>query len=105
MKITEEFNTLRIINQLIGNLIELEKASRSIKKVDLYVKRYVTPMSVLPLCVYADAKKISIDHTKCSDSISSYLNFMCFPEGSQKITKPGKSYLKISKVSCDVSAS
>ena len=43
MEITEEFNTLRIINQLIENLIELETVSLSAtKKVDLYVKRYIT---------------------------------------------------------------
>lgn len=102
MEITVEFNTIDIISQLIGNLKELETASESLlKKVDLKVKRYVTPMSILPLCVYAHSKQIAIDHSACKEEISSYLDFMGFPTGTSEMHDPRKTYLKISKVSCE----
>jgi hypothetical protein len=86
------------INELINNLSELEDTicdcsfSAELSKIS-----FVTPLSLLPLVVYAYDNNIEINYTekKKRDNIINYLNIIGFPKGVSNLNNTNRSYLPI----------
>lgn len=88
------------IHEIIRNLAELETAKlEGASEVELSEVKFVTPLSILPLAVYANDNKIRIDCTdnKNSDPCS-YLETIGFQEGVTELNRSGKRYLPITKL-------
>ncbi|MGB8312194.1 MAG: hypothetical protein WCE81_10090 [Halobacteriota archaeon] len=101
MEILAGFSISKRLAELVNNLSELEEAQlNNQSKIELYVGSYATPLSVLPLAVYADRFGLSIYYTKDSNSnYCSYLDTIGFPRGMTNSCSSEKSYLAIRKLS------
>ncbi len=87
------------ITELISNLKELESAKvLGISKVILSRAKFITPLSILPLVVYANQNKIEIDCTEKDNNVCSYLSTIGFPKGMTNLSPQTKHYLPITKM-------
>jgi len=103
MEIQEEFNTLRIVAEMITNLeIMKNHIDRGQNEIDLRVKRWISPMAILPIAVLSYIHNIYVNFSSNKPNIRSYLNLIRFPRGTQEFTHRGKSYLPISKLPCSI---
>lgn len=86
--------------ELVENLVELENAKLDgASEVELSEVKFVTPLSILPLAVYANQNKIKINCTDTENNDPcSYLNTIGFQEGVTELSKGAKRYLPITKL-------
>jgi hypothetical protein len=87
------------ISELIDNLEEMEKAKLEGKKeVNLSTVKFVTPLSTLPLAVYANSNKMKITITEdpAVDGVN-YLDTIGFHKGVTALPE-NKRYLPITKL-------
>jgi hypothetical protein len=89
------------IDELNNNLAEMEEAKfHGAQEVELSRVNFVTPLSILPLAVYANNNDLTI---KCTDHVNydpcSYLDTIGFQFGVTEFTKIDKRYLPITKLS------
>jgi len=89
------------IDELISNLAEMEKAKfQEAQEVELSRVNFVTPLSILPLAVYANDNGLAIN---CTDRVNynpcSYLGTIGFQFGVTEFSKTDKRYLPITKLS------
>ena len=70
--------------------------------VDLHEVEWIYPISFLPMVVYANHNNISINcyEENYSIDICNYLNSICFPEGTTKLSGVHKNYLPITRLAC-----
>jgi hypothetical protein len=89
------------LTELIGNLQEMEQAKKEgTNEVNLTKASFITPISVLPLAVYAVQNKIKINCLEENNDICSYLDTIGFPNGVTALPKTVKGYLPITKLAC-----
>ncbi len=97
-----EYSTTKRLVELIGNLKELAIAKRRrTKSVDLCEVGWVSPISILPIAVYANNHKIQVTCSEEDGAISTYLDAICFQQGTEEPRISLKSYLPITRLSCD----
>jgi len=101
MKIIFEYRTKARIAELIRNLREMNQAIRdSVPLVPLHEIGWVSPISFLPLVVYANHNNLYIDSYEQDINICSYLESICFPEGTTRLSNVPKDFLPITRLSC-----
>jgi hypothetical protein len=89
------------LTELIGNLQEMEQAKKEgTNEVSLTKASFITPISVLPLAVYATHNKIKINCLEENNDVCSYLDTIGVPNGVTKLPKGGKGDLPITKLAC-----
>ena len=87
------------IEELVDNLEELETAKlKGLNKIELSQAKFITPLSLLPIAVYAVDNNIKIDCTEKDYNVCSYLDTIGFPNGVKELTSKGKRYLPITKL-------
>lgn len=102
MKLTREFSTTKRLVELIGNLKELDNAKRRRRKsADLCEVGWVSPISILPIAVYANNHEIQVSCSEEDDAIFTYLDAICFQQGTEEPSISHKNYLPITRLSCD----
>ena len=101
MRLIREHSTSKRLVELISNLRELDDARRnSIGHADLCEVSWVSPISILPLAVYANHCSISINCLEQDSRILTYLEAICFQQGTRQPSISWKNYLPITKLSC-----
>jgi len=100
MRLVRTCSTSRRLLELIGNLRELNNARRSQTCVELAEAQWISPISVLPIAVYANHNRIGINCLEEDRSINSYLGTIYFPYGTDELSELEKSYLPITTLSC-----
>lgn len=86
------------IDELILNLKEMETAIKKKKKsVDLTEVKFVTPLSILPLAVYANDNELTINCLEKNHDVCNYLETIGFQHGITDFTKV-KNYLPITRM-------
>jgi hypothetical protein len=89
------------LTEVIANLEELEQAKNNgNSEVNLTKANFITPISILPLAVYANHNNIKIDCLEKDGNVCSYLDTIGFQNGVTKLPKTVKGYLPITKLSC-----
>ena len=102
MKIRSQYNTRRRIIELVTNLKEIENAvRRGHGTVGLSQVAWITPISFLPIVVYASRYHVSIDCAEKKPDVLGYLGSICFPEGTTKLSERQKNFLPITRLSCN----
>ncbi len=96
--IANPFGISERIDELIKNIAEMEKAINSGKKsIDLIQVKFVTPLSILPLAVYANNNELTINCLEEDEDVCRYLETIGFQEGVADFSK-AKKYLPITKM-------
>jgi hypothetical protein len=88
------------LHELINNLSEMQNAFQKGKEeIELSTVNFVTPISILPLAVYANNNGMRINTTEdpYSDACS-YLDTICFQQGVTEFQKENKRYLPITRL-------
>lgn len=99
MQIEHHFGITERISELAENLKELGQAVyKGRDNVDLCKADFVTPLSILPLAVYASNNGIGITCSEKKHDIQSYLNTIGFPDGFETLPASSKRYLPITKL-------
>lgn len=81
------------IDELITNLRELENAwEDGTTTVNIDRADFVTPLSLLPLVVYANNTGITITCSETNEDIIGYMNVIGFPDGTSHPASNGKYY-------------
>lgn len=89
------------ITELIANLDEMKTAkSKGTKEIELSKAGFITPLSILPLAVYANYNKLKINCTEENPNVCSYLDTIGFQEGLTTLPNTTKGYLPITKLAC-----
>lgn len=97
--IANPFGISERIAELIENLEELERAKlERTREVELSTAKFITPLSILPIAVYAVNNKIKINCTEKNYNICSYLDTIGFPNGVTELPTKTKGYLPITKM-------
>ncbi len=100
MEIKGHFGVSERIIELIDNLTEMDKVRNRLKKTAVLKKAgWTAPLSVLPLAIFSNSYGIDIDSTSIDPGVSSYLDTIQFPKGTQKM-EIGKRYLPITRLPC-----
>lgn len=100
MQLSREYSTGKRLLELIGNLRELHQTVVDGKNsTELCPVGWVTPISILPLAVYANGHNIMINCTEQNSDIQTYLAAISFQRGTTKLD-PSKNFLPITKLSC-----
>jgi len=87
------------IDELINNLEELENAKiKGSRKVVLSRAKFITPLSILPIAVYAIDNELQINCTEENYDVCSYLDTIGFPNGVTELPSKTKRYLPITKI-------
>jgi hypothetical protein len=96
-----QFDILPRLAEMQSNLGVIRRYSRAGKKnVELKIQKWVTPMGLLPLTIYAEQQNMRITTGRNTESVKSYLRLIRFPEGTRNMDWfKGKSYLPLSKLS------
>jgi len=101
MEIRQQFETIPILADMDMNLKRMEDLRKSGEdRIGLKIAKWVTPMGLLPLSVYADTHGIHIDASGNRPDVCSYLDTICFPEGTSDPVHHGRTYLPITRLSC-----
>ena len=89
------------LNELVNNLSEMQRTLQKGKKeIELSNVSFVTPLSILPLAVYANNNNMTINCTEDPyRDACSYLNTICFQQGVTEFQKEDKRYLPITRLS------
>lgn len=100
MEITEHSTSNRLF-ELVRNLKEIDRLAASGQSATLQTVEWVYPLSCLPLAVFAEINKIEIKYSGKNINISSYLDTICFPKGTETLATGGN-YLPITKIKCGI---
>jgi len=100
MKIVKYATKDRII-ELVDNLKEASSAKAQDASLELSNVRWVYPISLLPIVVYANRKKLAITCSEKSGDVCGYLDSVCFPTGTTELRNVSKNYLPITQISCN----
>jgi hypothetical protein len=101
MKIMKNATSDRIV-ELVDNLTELQAVKeKGLSSIELSQIRWVFPILLLPLVVQANVAKISINCTERNDNVRGYLGSVCFPNGTNELSRLEKDYLPIAQLSCN----
>ncbi len=89
------------LDELVNNLSEMHNALQNGEnEVDLSSVKFVTPLAILPLAVYANNNGIKINCTEDPYvDACSYLDTIGFQNGVTEFQKIDKRYLPITKLS------
>jgi hypothetical protein len=99
MQIENQYGITERIIELITNLKELDEALQKGKRqVDLCKVEFVTPLSILPLAVFASHNNIKITCSEEDDNVLTYLDTIGFPYGFTKIPNETKRYLPMTRL-------
>ena len=87
------------LKELVANLEELEYTKQNeIPVVELSKAKFITPLSILPLAVYAYHNNIDILCLEDDDDVCSYLETIGFPNGLTELPKTIKGYLPMTRL-------
>jgi anti-sigma regulatory factor (Ser/Thr protein kinase) len=101
MQLTHEHSTSKRLLELISNLKELHQTVVDGKSsTDLCPVGWVTPISVLPLAVYANHHNVLVNCTEQNPDIQTYLEAISFQQGTTRPSKSHKNHLPITRLSC-----
>jgi len=100
MQLSREYSTSKRLLELISNLKELHQTVVDGKdSSEMCPVGWVTPISILPLAVYANNHAISINCTEENSDIQTYLAAISFQQGTTKL-ESSRNFLPITKLSC-----
>jgi hypothetical protein len=101
MQLNREYSTSKRLLELISNLKELHQTAVDGKNIsEMCPVRWVTPISILPLAVYANNHAIAINCTEENSGIQTYLAAISFQQGTAKL-ESSKNFLPITKLLCN----
>jgi hypothetical protein len=101
MEIRKIFDTTERLVELINNIHSIDVASKDKKKsIPIQNIEWVSPISILPVVVYAKTKRLKIDYLTEDEDVRSYLGTICFPDGTKVLSDIGTRYLPITRISC-----
>jgi hypothetical protein len=87
------------VKELVANLEELEYCKHNdIPVIELSNAKFITPLSILPLAVYADYNDIDILCSEEDNDVCRYLETIGFPNGLTKMPKTIKGYLPMTRL-------
>jgi hypothetical protein len=99
MQLNKEYNTSKRLSELINNLKDLHATVVDGKNsCELCPVGWVTPISILPLAVYANNHNILINCTEEDFDIQTYLTAISFHRGTSELDS-SKNFLPITKLS------
>src|SRR5450759_1486091 len=95
------FGVSERIVELVNNLSEMEDAfGKGTGTVDLSIVKFVTPLSILPVALYANNFGLTINCTENPNADAcSYLDTIGFQKGTTDFRKEDKRYLPITNLS------
>jgi hypothetical protein len=89
------------LTELTSNLQELEQAKNNgVSEVNLTNASFITPISILPLAVYATQNNIKINCLEENYDVCRYLDTLGFQKGVTVLPETVKGYLPITKLAC-----
>ncbi|HLC76848.1 MAG TPA: hypothetical protein VJH04_01450 [archaeon] len=101
MEIKKLFSTVDKLNELINNIHAMDVALEDKQKyVSIKNIEWVSPISILPLVIYAKSNGLKIECLTDDEDIESYLITICFPDGTEDLFDINTKYLPITKISC-----
>lgn len=98
MRIQERYGISERIEELISNLRVLDDALHEGNQVDLCRAEFVTPLSILPLVVFAYHNNIKITCSEQDNNVLTYLDTIGFPDGFTELPKDRKRYLPMTRL-------
>jgi anti-sigma regulatory factor (Ser/Thr protein kinase) len=99
MKIRNYYGISQRVDELVQNLKELDEALHEDKRhADLCKAEFVTPLSILPLAVFASHNRMKITYSEENYDIQSYLGTIGFPKGFEELPSDEKRYLPITRL-------
>jgi len=90
--------------EMQDNIIEMIEAKKKGKTtIELIVKNWCTPFSLLPLAVISDTLGMNITYGRNNSDVKRYLKTIRFPKGTSSINslRQSSTYLPISRLSID----
>ena len=92
------------LTEMQSNLSVLRRYSAAGKRsIELKIQKWVTPIGLLPLAIYANQLNMKITIGRNSDTVKRYLGNIRFPEGTTNMDWfVGKSYLPLSRLNIDI---
>jgi hypothetical protein len=103
MEIFGHYGISKRIDEMIINLKELDDALRKgQKQAELCKVGWVSPLSILPLAVFANKHQIKIACSEEDHNVLTYLEIIGFPQGIKDFTKSDKRYLPITQLPCSI---
>jgi anti-sigma regulatory factor (Ser/Thr protein kinase) len=99
MEIRKCYGISQRIDELAQNLRELDDVLHKGKgHADLCKAEFVTPLSILPLAVFASHNRMKITCSEEDYNIQSYLDTIGFPKGFEELPSDEKRYLPITRL-------
>ncbi|MGA2308479.1 MAG: hypothetical protein ABSG57_02885 [Candidatus Bathyarchaeia archaeon] len=99
MEIRHHYGISERIDELVQNLEELNSALRNdIPYTDLCRADFVTPLSILPLAVFASHNRMNLTCSEKDHDVQSYLSTIGFPNGFEELPSDEKRYLPITRL-------
>lgn len=83
-----QYDTMPRIAEMHMNLLSLIKHKEEGKNsIELKIKKWATPFSILPLAIYSDLYGIELKYGRNSWNVKKYLNNINFPRGTSNVNQ------------------
>lgn len=98
MKLRKSYGISERIDEMIENLTELS-SKQCPEKAFIESAKWISPLSILPIAVYANSHNIEVECLEWDPDVRGYLQTIGFPNGKD-LHRTEKRYLPITKLPC-----